>query len=87
MKSKHEANSEYLATSKEFNPFLCKCPIKKKYFVSVFFSQEHIKKRGFIVVKQKINYYICKSFIKYDAIARTNRNNKHKLPSWGIQLQ
>lgn len=51
MKSKHEANSEYLAISKEFNPFLCKCPIKKKYFVSVFFSQEHIKKRGFIVVK------------------------------------
>ena len=55
MKTLHKANSEYLATSKELKPHLVKCPIQKKYFVSVFFTENHLKSRGFIIIKQYAN--------------------------------
>ena len=50
-KTKHQANSEYLATPKDKKPLLCKDPIKKGYFVSVFFSENYVKKLCFIVIK------------------------------------
>jgi hypothetical protein len=51
LKTKHQANSEYLATTKDKKPLLCKDPINKGYFVSIFFSPEYVKKLGFIVLK------------------------------------
>lgn len=50
MKNLFKANSEYMATPKQLKPFLCK-NTNGLYFVSVFFSKEHIESRGIEIIK------------------------------------
>lgn len=50
MKNLFKANSEYLSTPKNHKPYLCQND-NGLYFVSVFFTKEHIEKRGLIIIK------------------------------------